>query len=91
MEGRTYISVQSGLKLFLANMKKSSVVLILFAHILLPTADVVSDLILIERLVAANHMEWATLSCFPIILATAFHLMAWGFEEGKNEVLIVGP
>ena len=67
-------------------MKRVSIAVILFVHVLLPTADTVSDLILVQRLVAVDHLEWAQLSCFPIILATVFHLMAWGFEEGRNEV-----
>jgi len=55
-------------------------------HIAMPTADIISDLILVQRLVSNGQLQWAILSSIPITFATIFHLQAWTFEEYRNQV-----
>jgi hypothetical protein len=63
------------------------VFLILLFHILLPTADCISDWILMYRLVLNGQMNWAKLCSIPIVISTFFHLSAWIFEENRSQVM----
>ena len=67
--------------------KYFSVFIIIIFHFALPTADNLSDWILINRLVVNQHFSWAKLSSIPIVIATFFHFLAWIFEENRNQVI----